>query len=160
MLPNAPRPIPFGQEKLRMSHVVDGLIGSMTHCNPYSQHSPIYGAPQYLKPHRGPYYYPPPTTNSHILLFPLSCWGDPHWYPRCIWSLNQVWVQPQPLHVTINIVEVLQLPILHMDQLPKPIHIFHFLVLHSQFCLHTDNHMSALNLFILLTFNSFILLNS
>jgi hypothetical protein len=35
ILPDAPKPIPFGQEKLGLSHAVDGLIGSMTHLNPY-----------------------------------------------------------------------------------------------------------------------------
>jgi hypothetical protein len=32
---DAPIPIPFGQDEPGMPHVVDGLIGSMTHRNPY-----------------------------------------------------------------------------------------------------------------------------
>jgi hypothetical protein len=43
-----------------MSHAVDGLIGTMTHHNPYSQPTPMYGAPQYPQPYGGPSYYPPP----------------------------------------------------------------------------------------------------
>jgi hypothetical protein len=33
VLPDAARPVPFGQEKPRMSHSMDGLIGTMTHHN-------------------------------------------------------------------------------------------------------------------------------
>ena len=60
MLPDAPRPIPFGQDKPRMSHVVDGLIGTTTHHNHYNQPPPMYGALQYPQPYGGPYYYPYP----------------------------------------------------------------------------------------------------
>jgi hypothetical protein len=58
---DAPRPIPFGQDKPAMSHAADGLIGSMTHINPYGHSSPTYDAHQYLQPYGGTYYYPPPT---------------------------------------------------------------------------------------------------
>jgi hypothetical protein len=50
VLIDAPRPVPFGQNKPGMSHVVDGLIGTTTHHNPYSQPPAMYGAPQYPKP--------------------------------------------------------------------------------------------------------------
>jgi hypothetical protein len=43
-----------------MSHVADGLIGTTTHHNPYSQPPPMYGTPQYIQPYGGPSYYPPP----------------------------------------------------------------------------------------------------
>jgi hypothetical protein len=43
-----------------MSHVADGLIGTMTHHNSYIQPPPMYGAPQYLQPYGAPSYYPPP----------------------------------------------------------------------------------------------------
>jgi hypothetical protein len=70
VLPDAPRPIPFGQDKPGMSHAADGLIGTTTHHNPYSQPPPMYGAPQYPQPYGGPSYYPPPLTNNHILFLP------------------------------------------------------------------------------------------
>jgi hypothetical protein len=34
VLPDAPRPVPFGQDKPGMSHSADGLIGTTTHHNP------------------------------------------------------------------------------------------------------------------------------
>jgi hypothetical protein len=60
ILPDAPRPLPFGQDKPRMSHLADGLISTMTNHNHYNQPPPMYGAPQYMQPYGGPYYYPPP----------------------------------------------------------------------------------------------------
>jgi hypothetical protein len=60
VLPDAPRPVPFGQDKPGMSHAVDGLIGTMTHHNPYIQPPPMYGTPQYPSIYGGPSYYPPP----------------------------------------------------------------------------------------------------
>jgi len=43
VLPDAPCPFTFLQEKPRMSHVVDGLIGSMTNTQPHAQSVPTYG---------------------------------------------------------------------------------------------------------------------
>jgi hypothetical protein len=86
---------------------------------------------------------PLPLTNSHILLFPLSHWGHPHRYPCRIRSLNLVRVHPQPLDITLVVVEVPLLPICHMDHIHRTFHIFHFLVLPSRFILHRDNHMSV-----------------
>jgi hypothetical protein len=60
VLPDASKLVPFGQDKPRMSHATDGLIGTTTHHNPYIQPPPMYGAPQYLQPYGGPSYYPPP----------------------------------------------------------------------------------------------------
>jgi hypothetical protein len=60
VLPDAPRPVPFGQDKPRMSQATNGLIGTKTHHNLYSQPPPMYGAPRYAQPYGGPYYYPPP----------------------------------------------------------------------------------------------------
>jgi hypothetical protein len=77
-----------------MSHDVDGLIGSMTHHNPYNQPPPIYGAPQYPQHYGGPSYYPlsayqklfhvvphqplggPPLV-THMHLVPQSSMGPP-----------------------------------------------------------------------------------
>jgi hypothetical protein len=47
VLPDAPRPVPFGQDKPGMSHSADGLIGNTTHHNPQPQQPPMYGIPQY-----------------------------------------------------------------------------------------------------------------
>jgi hypothetical protein len=58
ILPDAPRTVPFGQDKLDISHAADGLIGTMTHNNPYIQPTPMYVAPPYLQPYGGTYCYP------------------------------------------------------------------------------------------------------
>jgi len=34
VLRDAPQPLPFGQDNLGVSHVVDGVIGSMAQFNP------------------------------------------------------------------------------------------------------------------------------
>jgi hypothetical protein len=60
VLPDALRPIPFGQDKPRISHATDGLIGTTTHHNPYVQPPHMYGTHQYPLIYGGPYYYPPP----------------------------------------------------------------------------------------------------
>jgi len=61
VFPDAPIPIPFGEDKPRISHVVDGLIGSMIHLNPYGHPSPDYGAHPYPQSYGGIPFYPPPT---------------------------------------------------------------------------------------------------
>jgi hypothetical protein len=60
VLPDAPRPVPFVQDKPGMSHAVDGLIGTTKHHNPYNYPPHMYGATQYPQPYGGPSYYPPP----------------------------------------------------------------------------------------------------
>jgi hypothetical protein len=60
MLPNAPLPLPFHQDKPGASHTVGGLIGSMAHFKPYAQPIPTFGANQYPLPYGGVPYYPPP----------------------------------------------------------------------------------------------------
>jgi hypothetical protein len=60
ILPDAPKLVPFGKEKPRMSHAANGMIGTTTHHKPYIQPPPMYGAPQYPQPYGGPSYYPPP----------------------------------------------------------------------------------------------------
>jgi hypothetical protein len=69
ILPDAPRPIPFGQDKPGMSHTTNGLIGTTTHHNTYNQSPPMYGAPQYPHPYGGLSYYPPP---SYQQPYPIS----------------------------------------------------------------------------------------
>jgi hypothetical protein len=78
VLLDAPRPIPFGQEKPRMSHVVDGLIYSRTHLNPYDHPSPTYGAHQYLQPYGRTSHYPLPThRQSYLVATPPRMGGPP-----------------------------------------------------------------------------------
>jgi hypothetical protein len=61
VFPDASKIIPFGQDKPRMSHTRDGLIGSMNHIKPYGHPPPAYGAHQYPQPYGGMSYYPPLT---------------------------------------------------------------------------------------------------
>jgi hypothetical protein len=60
VLPDAPLPLPFGQDKPRTSHTIDGLIGSMAHTHPHAQLVPMFGTTQYQPPYGGTPYYPPP----------------------------------------------------------------------------------------------------
>jgi hypothetical protein len=66
---DAPRPLPFGQDKLDVSHNADGLIGSMTHHNPYNHPSPTYGENPYPQPYGGATYYPPA---PHLQSYPVG----------------------------------------------------------------------------------------
>jgi hypothetical protein len=60
VLPDLPKPVPFGQDKPGMSHSADGLIGTTTHHGP-PPHPPLrYGTPQYPPAYGGTPYYPPP----------------------------------------------------------------------------------------------------
>jgi hypothetical protein len=61
VLPDLPKPTPFGQDKPGMSHSADGLIGATTHHGPQPQQPPMYGTPQYPPVYGGTPYYPPPT---------------------------------------------------------------------------------------------------
>jgi hypothetical protein len=81
VFPDAPRPIPFGQDKLGMSHATDGLIGSMTHLNITTTHHLLMvqiNINNHMEEHLITLV---PLTNSHILLLPFHHWVDPHWYP-------------------------------------------------------------------------------
>jgi hypothetical protein len=60
ILPNLPKPVPFGQDKPGMSHSADELIGTTTHHSPQPQPPPMYGTPQYPLAYGGTSYYPPP----------------------------------------------------------------------------------------------------
>jgi hypothetical protein len=78
VLPYAPRPVPFGQDKPGMSHAVDGLIDTTTHHNHYNQLPPMYDVPQYPQPYGGPYYYPPPIyQQSYHVTPPPTIGGTP-----------------------------------------------------------------------------------
>jgi hypothetical protein len=60
VLPDLPKPVPFGQDKPGMSHSADGLIGTTMHHSPQPQPPPMYGTPQYPPAYGGTSYYPPP----------------------------------------------------------------------------------------------------
>jgi hypothetical protein len=60
VLPDLPKPVPFGQDKPGMSHSADGLIGTTTHHGPPPHPPPRYGTPQYPPAYGGTPYYPPP----------------------------------------------------------------------------------------------------
>jgi hypothetical protein len=60
VLPDLPKPMPFGQDKLEMSHSADRLIGNTTHHSPQPQPPPMYGILQYPLAYGGTSYYPPP----------------------------------------------------------------------------------------------------
>jgi hypothetical protein len=60
VLPDLPKPVPFGQDKPGMSHSADGLIGATMHHSPQPQPPPMYGTPQYPPAYGGTSYYPPP----------------------------------------------------------------------------------------------------
>jgi hypothetical protein len=78
VLPDAPRPMPFGQDKPGMSHSADGLIGTTTHHNSHPQQPPMYGTPQYPPAYGGPPYYPPPPYQQpYPLTFPPPISGPP-----------------------------------------------------------------------------------
>jgi hypothetical protein len=79
---DAPRPIPFGHEKLGVYHALYGLIGSMTHLNTYGHPSPIYGTKQYPQPYGGTSYYPPPTPQQSYPIVPSQSLGEPPPIPQ------------------------------------------------------------------------------
>jgi hypothetical protein len=78
VLPDTPRPMPFGQDKPGMSHSVDGLIGTTTHHNPYPPQPTMYGTPPYLSVYGGnPYYPPPPYQQPYPVSLPPPISGPP-----------------------------------------------------------------------------------
>jgi hypothetical protein len=60
ILPYAPHPLPFGQDKPGTSHTTNGLIGSMTHNHPQTRSLPTFWDNPYQPPYGGTPYYPPP----------------------------------------------------------------------------------------------------
>jgi hypothetical protein len=143
-----------------MSHVEDGLIGSMTHLKPYNHPSPTYGENKYPKPYGGTSYYPPPTHQWSYLVVSLSVIGGTPTDTHDTSGLSTKYAfTSQPPHTTLS-VEVLQIPTFHINSLHKTIHTFLFMLLPSQFLLNQESHMSALILFNPLPFKRFIILNS
>jgi hypothetical protein len=139
---------------------VDGLIGTTTHHNPYIQPPPMYGTPQYPSIYGGPSYYPPPLYQQPYHVAPPPPMSGPLPTPIMCPTSQPSSGSPSTSAYNLGTSESACLPMHPMDHCHKIICIFHFLVLHSQFLLHKDNHTSVLTLFNPLPFNNFILLNS
>jgi hypothetical protein len=78
VLPDLPKPVPFGQDKPRMSHSANRLIGATTHHGPQPQPPPMYGTPQYPLAYGGtPYYPPPPYQHPYPIAIPPPISGPP-----------------------------------------------------------------------------------
>jgi hypothetical protein len=78
ILPDLPKPVPFGQDKPGMSHSADGLIGATTHHGPQPQPPPMYGTPQYPPAYGGtPYFPPPPYQQPYPVAIPPPISGPP-----------------------------------------------------------------------------------
>jgi hypothetical protein len=78
VLPDLPKPMPFGQDKLRMSHLADGFIGNTTHHSTQPQHPPMYGTPQYPSAYGVTSYYPPPPYQQpYLVSIPPPISGPP-----------------------------------------------------------------------------------
>jgi hypothetical protein len=76
ILPDLPKPIPFGQDKLGMSHSTDRLIGNTMHHAPQPQQTPMYGTLQYPLVYGGtPYYSPPPYQKPYPIALPPPITG-------------------------------------------------------------------------------------
>jgi hypothetical protein len=133
---DAPRSIPFGQKKPRMSHATDGLIGSINHLNPYGHPSPTCVAHPYPQPYGGISYYPSPTHQQSYPIASPPPMGGPSPVPNMHLISQPSKSSPSTPHITLAVVEILQIPTRHMDHLHKTIHIFYFLVLHNWFLLH------------------------
>jgi hypothetical protein len=97
VLPDTPRPMPFGQDKPGMSHSVDGLIGTTTHHNSHPQQPPMYGTPQYPPAYGRPPYYTPPLINNHTPQPFLHPSVDHLQHPQYAPWPNLVLVPPLPL---------------------------------------------------------------
>jgi hypothetical protein len=69
VLPDLPKPVPFGQDKPGMSHSADRLIGATMHHSPQPQPPLMYGTPQYPPTYGGTSYYPPPPYQQ---LYPVA----------------------------------------------------------------------------------------
>jgi hypothetical protein len=139
-----------------MSHTTNGLIGTMTHHNPYNQPPPMYGAPQYMQPYGGPYYYPPPPYQQPYLVSPPPPMSGPFPTPMMRPTSQPSLGSPSTLAYNLGTSESTSPSYSPYESLPQ--NNFPFPSSTVDF-LH-DNHMSTLTLFSPLPFNNFILLNS
>jgi hypothetical protein len=97
VLPDAPRPVPFGQDKPGMSHSADGLIGTTTHHNPYPPQPTIYGTHPYPLAYGGNPYYPPPLYQQLYPVVPPQSLGAPPPVPMS-YLVSQSSTVPPPTH--------------------------------------------------------------
>jgi hypothetical protein len=78
VLPDLPKPMPFSQDKPRMSHSADRLIGNTMHHSPQPQQQLIFGTPQYPLAYGGTSYYPsPPYQQPYPVAIPPPISGPP-----------------------------------------------------------------------------------
>jgi hypothetical protein len=129
VLPDLPKPVPFGQDKPGMSHSADGLIGTTMHHSPQPQPPPMYGTPQYPPAYGGTSYYPPPLTNSHTPWLHPHPLADRHQHLPYI-RLFQTQVPPPPHHLIVQ-AKAPRLPMYLMEPHHHKIHIFPFPDLHN-----------------------------
>jgi hypothetical protein len=134
VLPDLPKPTPFGQDKPGMSHSADGLIGATTHHGPQPQPPSMYGTPQYPPVYGGTPYYPLPTYQQpYPVAIPPPISGPPRHLPY-IHLFPQAVVLPHH-HLTV-LVKAHNLPMYPMDQYHHKIHTSHSLVPHNPLLPH------------------------
>jgi hypothetical protein len=160
VLPDAPRPMPFGQDKPGMSHSTDGLIGNTTHHNPPPQQPPMYVTPQYPLAYGGiPYYPPPPYQQPYPIALPPPISGPPST------PLNHPPIQPSvgtpsTLAYTLSTSESATPSYVPYGASPQHNLYFPFSAPHSLWLHHKDHHTLGLILFNPLPFSNIKILNN
>jgi hypothetical protein len=134
VLPNLPKPVPFGQDKPGMSHSVDRLIGATTHHGPQPQPPPMYGTPQYPPAYGGTSYSPPPPYQQpYPVAIPPPISGQPL-VPPIHPPIPTTSGTPQ--HPLIVLVKAHGLPMYLTNRHHLKILIFRFLALHNPWLPH------------------------
>jgi hypothetical protein len=88
--------MPFSQDKPRMSHSADRLIGNTTYHSPQPQPPPMNGTPQYSSTYGVTSYYPPPPYQQpYPVAIPPPISG-PQLAPEYIHLYKQVMVPTLP----------------------------------------------------------------
>jgi hypothetical protein len=131
VIPDAPRPILFGQNKPEMSHAIDTLIGTMTHHIPYIQPPPMYSTPQYPLIYQGPSYYPPPPYQQAYPISPPPSMSGPSPTPIMCMDSQSSSGSPSTLAYNLGTSEINSPSYAPMDCCQKIICIFHFLLLQN-----------------------------
>jgi hypothetical protein len=134
VLPDLPKPVPFGQDKPGMSHSADGLIGTTMHHSPQPQPPPMYGTPQYPPAYGGTSYYPPPPYQQpYPVATPPPISGPPPAPPIHPPIPTTVVLPP---HHLIVLVKAHSLPMYLMDPHHHKIHTSPFPDLHNPWLPH------------------------
>jgi hypothetical protein len=161
VLPNAPRPITFVQDKPGMSHSTNGLIGNTAHHNPPPQQPLMYGTPQYPPAYGGiPYYPPPPYQQPYPISLPPPISGPP------LAPLNHPPIQPSvstpsTSAYTLSTSERAMPSYVPYRELPQHNLYFPFSAPpHSLWLHHKDHHTLGLILFNPLPFRNIKILKS